>query len=151
VLAFKGRQRDGWGRFYTELFFLDEVTALAAGHRPCFECRRGEAMAFAEAWGRANGRIRPSAPEMDLVLDVERRRARGRHRLKSEQIPDGAMVSIEGAAFAIRNDELLHWTPTGYGERRELPKHGTIDVITPPSIVAALAEGYVPRWHESST
>src|SRR3954452_1183760 len=72
VLEFKSRQRDVWGRYYTELFFLDEVTALAAGHRPCFECRRAEAEAFAAAWARAaSNRKRPSAPEMDVVLHAQ--------------------------------------------------------------------------------
>ena len=73
VLDFKGRQRDVWGRYYTELFFLDEVTALAAGHRPCFECRRKDAEAFAGAWQQAFRRPRrPRADEMDLVLHAER-------------------------------------------------------------------------------
>ena len=69
VLTFRGRHRDVWGRFYTELFFLDEPTALAAGHRPCFECRRQDAEAFAEAWRKAKRLpVRPYADEMDLVL-----------------------------------------------------------------------------------
>src|SRR5437763_16019180 len=72
VLRFKGRHREVWGRGYTELFFLDEVTALAAGHRPCFECRRADAKAFAEKWAVANGGAIPHAPEMDLVLQSER-------------------------------------------------------------------------------
>src|SRR5208283_6000827 len=73
VLDFKGRRRDVWGRFYTELFFLDEPTALAAGHRPCFECRRGDAEAFAENWRQARKfATRPSAGEMDEVLHGER-------------------------------------------------------------------------------
>ena len=73
VLDFKGRQRDVWGRFYTELFFLDEPTALAAGHRPCFECRRKDAEAFAEYWRAAHRlRRRPYAFTMDEVLHRER-------------------------------------------------------------------------------
>src|SRR5579862_8165650 len=73
VLDFKGRRRDVWGRFYTELFFLDEATALAAGHRPCFECRRKDAQAFAEAWRVATGAADPpSADEMDWVLHDQR-------------------------------------------------------------------------------
>ena len=73
VLDFKGRQRDVWGRYYTELFFLDEVTALAAGHRPCFECRRKDAEDFADAWRRrsscARGRARRT---WTSVLQAER-------------------------------------------------------------------------------
>src|ERR1700729_3026214 len=73
VLDFKNRQRDVWGRYYTELFFLDEVTALAAGHRPCFECRRKDAEAFAGAWQQAfKLPQRPRADVMDLVLHAER-------------------------------------------------------------------------------
>src|SRR5262245_2383681 len=72
-LAFKGRQRQVWGRGYTELFFLDEVTALAAGHRPCFECRRYDAQDFADRWQRAfKLPARPRASEMDKVLQPER-------------------------------------------------------------------------------
>src|SRR5476649_2859048 len=90
VLDFKGRQRDVWGRFYTELFFLDEVTALAAGHRPCFECRRADAVAFAAAWARAFGlQIPPRAPEMDKVLNAERLEGMRKrvHRLKIDTLP----------------------------------------------------------------
>lgn len=153
VLEFKGRQRDVWGRYYTELFFLDEVTALAAGHRPCFECRRAEAEAFRAAWVEGTGiKKPPSAPEMDVVLQKERldSHAKRLHRVAAKDLPDGAMVSVESAAFAVKGGELLHWTPIGYGERRELPRTGKLDVLTPPSMLAALREGYVPRWHESS-
>jgi hypothetical protein len=72
VLDFKGRRRDVWGRFYTELFFLDELTALAAGHRPCFECRRKDAQLFAEKWGEVHQyRKPPYAAEMDNVLHAD--------------------------------------------------------------------------------
>jgi hypothetical protein len=101
VLDFKGRHRDVWGRFYTELFFLDEVTALAAGHRPCFECRRSDAERFAETWRRAQGlRARPSAGDMDQVLHRERLdgRAKRLHRRDIGDLPDGAFVSVDGCA-----------------------------------------------------
>ncbi len=153
VLDFKGRRRNVWGRYYTELFFLDEVTALAAGHRPCFECRRAEAEAFRAAWVEGTGATkRPSAPEMDIVLHGERLDgpAKRLHRLPAKDLPDGAMVSIEGAAFAVKGDELLHWTPIGYGERRARPRGGALEVLTPPSVLAVLREGYALRWHESA-
>ena len=73
LTEFRGRRREVWGDGYTEIFFLDEATALAAGHRPCFECRRADARAFAAAWGRAAGTAPPTAPEMDRVLHAERR------------------------------------------------------------------------------
>src|SRR5262249_61931147 len=98
LLKSNTRQRDVWGRFYTELFFLDEVTALAAGHRPCFECRRKDAVAFAETWQRAfKRRTRPRAGDMDQVLHRERLdgRAKRRHRRAIDDLPDGAMVAWE--------------------------------------------------------
>src|SRR5436190_13101593 len=117
VLDFKDRQRDVWGRYYTELFFLDEVTALAAGHRPCFECRRKHAEDFAERWRAAfRLRARPRAPTMDEVLQTERLDGRNKrmHRRKLDGLPDGAMIALEGGAFAVRGGSLLRWTPSGY-------------------------------------
>jgi hypothetical protein len=153
VLAFKGRQRDVWGRFYTELFFLDEPTALAAGHRPCFECRRGDALDFAERWRVAQGQgRRPYADEMDVVLQCERLSGRAKrvHRADIDRLPDGAFVALEGAAFAVRGDALLRWTPTGYDRRQPRPRRGAVDLLTPPAIVAVLAAGYRPQWHPSA-
>jgi hypothetical protein len=153
VLAFKGRHRDVWGRFYTELFFLDEPTALAAGHRPCFECRRGDAENFAEHWRIAH-RLdsRPRAAEMDQVLHRERLRGRAkrRHQHSVGGLPDGAFIAHEGAAFAVRGDALLRWTPEGYRARVPRPRGGMVDVLTPPTILAVLAAGYQPHWHSSA-
>src|SRR3569623_380992 len=123
VLDFKGRQRDVWGRYYTELFFLDEVTAFAAGHRPCFECRRKDAQRFAElfasaapnsAHSRASGNPgRVSAPFMDNILHAERLdgKAKRLHRRALDGLPDGAMIARDGEAFAVRGARLLHWAP----------------------------------------
>ena len=153
VCDFKGRQRDVWGRFYTELFFLDEPTALAAGHRPCFECRRPDALRFAEAWRSAHRlRARPTAPAMDAVLHDERLagRAKRMHRRDVESLPDGAFIALDGEAFAVRDSALLHWTPAGYDARRKRPRHGVVDVLTPPAILGALAAGFAPHWHPSA-
>jgi hypothetical protein len=153
VLDFKDRQRNVWGRFYTELFFLDEPTALAAGHRPCFECRRKDAEAFAEAWRKAKRLgTRPYADEMDEVLHGERLagRAKRLHRRAIDELPDGAFVIFEGAAFAVRGAELLRWTPDGYSDRKPRPHGIVVDVLTPPSIIAVLSAGYRPRWHPSA-
>jgi len=153
VLDFKGRQRDVWGRYYTELFFLDEPTALAAGHRPCFECRRREAEAFAENWRAAHGRnVRPSADEMDDVLHEERLQGRGKrtHRRVIDALPDGAFIALDGEPFAVRGDELLHWTPQGYDTRKRRPRGLEVDVLTPPAILAVLSGDYRPRWHPSA-
>jgi hypothetical protein len=151
VLDFKGRQRNVWGRYYTELFFLDEVTALAAGHRPCFECRRADALAFAEAFGRPGHR--PSAPEMDVVLHTERLEGRQKriHRRVVDELPDGAMVTLTGTeALAVKGDTLLPWTLSGYGPPRDRLRGVEVDVLTPPSMLRALSRGFAPRWHETS-
>jgi len=153
LLAFKNRQRDVWGRFYTELFFLDEVTALAAGHRPCFECRRRDAVTFAQAWQQAfKLRAPPRAGEMDEVLHRERLdgRAKRRHRRAIDDLPDGAVIAWEQGAFAVRGNSLLPWTAAGYAARQRRPGSGTVDVLTPPSILAVLAAGYRPQWHPSA-
>jgi hypothetical protein len=148
VLDFKGRRRDVWGRFYTELFFLDEPTALAAGHRPCFECRRKDAETFAEKWREAHRLSR-----LPYVLHAERLRGRSKrlHRRDIDELPDGAFVAFDGAAFAIRGDTLLHWTPEGYDARQPRPRRVSVDVLTPPAIIGILSAGYETRWHRSAT
>jgi hypothetical protein len=150
VLDFKGRHRDIWGRLYTELFFLDEPTAFAAGHRPCFECRRQDALAFAESWQVArNLPTRPTADEMDIVLHRERLDGRAKRlpRRKIDALPDGAFVVLEEGGFAVRGDTLLRWTPEGYNARQARPRGITVDLLTPPAILAVLSAGYQPRWH----
>lgn len=173
VLEFNGRQRDVWGRYYTELFFLDEVTALSAGHRPCFECRRKDARAFAAAWVKARAKTRaktrtktrakarakafkltaqPRASEMDEILQGERLdgRAKRRHRARLDALPDGAMIAIDGEAYAVRGNSILRWTPKGYAARERRMRDTTVDLLTPPSIVAVLKAGYRPGWHASA-
>ena len=155
-LAFKGRHRTVWGQSYTELFFLDEPTALAAGHRPCFECRRADALAFAAAWARGHRlAASPRAPAMDAVLHEQRLdgRAKRRHRVTLDDLPDGAMVApIEhpDRALAVRGSALLPWTAAGYGAPQARPRGIAVDLLTPPAIVAALAAGYRPHWHPSA-
>jgi hypothetical protein len=149
-LAFNNRRRDVWGDGYTELFFLDEVTAFAAGHRPCFECRRRDAEHFAALFAGKGGRA--AAAAMDAVLHAERLAGRVKrlHRRKIDFLPDGAMIAFDGEAFVLRGKRMLRWTPDGYaGARRRL--RGTVaGVLTPPSILAVLARGYAPLWHESA-
>jgi len=156
VLDFKNRHRDVWGRGYTELFFLDEATALAAGHRPCFECRRAAAQAFAACWTRALGlKQSPRAAEMDRVLHGERLdgRVKRLHRMAIGDLPDGAMVqSGAGRTLAVLNRSLRPWTPSGYGPPISPDDLGSssVPVLTPPSIVATLQAGYRPQWHPSA-
>jgi hypothetical protein len=154
-LEFKARHREVWGRGYTELFFLDEPTALAAGHRPCFECRREDARTFVAAFAR--GRRLPSvprAPELDRVLHGERLvgRTKRLHARPLDGLPEGTFLRLptEPGVFAIRRATLLEWTPTGYASRRPRPRGLTAQVLTPPAAIAALAAGYRPAWHPSA-
>ena len=156
-LDFKGRHRQVWGEGYTELFFLDEVTALAAGHRPCFECRRREAEFFAACWAKANGETAPpQADAMDRVLHAERlaRDGKRRHTMPIDTLPDGAMIAMQSGgvetAFALRGSLMLPWTPRGYGTPQQRVRGAVIDVLTPPSILGVLAAGYSPLWHSSA-
>jgi hypothetical protein len=149
VVAFKGRRRAVWGAGYTELFFCDEVTALAAGHRPCFECRREAALAYAAAVAQGLGLpARPSAPEMDDRLHAERREvfAGGGPVMQARDLPRGAMFAQGQQAFAVRGGHALPWSFAGYGAPRPLPR-GTVEVLTPAATLAALRAGYAPLWH----
>jgi hypothetical protein len=149
-LDFNGRRRNIWGDGYSELFFLDEVTALAAGHRPCFECRRTDAQAFAALF--AGKKKRANAAAMDQCLHAERLDGRAKriyaHAL--DPLPDGAVIVRDGEAFAVRGNHLLRWTPTGYAGAQGRPRGIDVDSLTPPSILAVLARGYQPLWHPSA-
>ena len=153
VTSFKGRRRTVMGAGYTELFFLDEATALAAGHRPCFECRRAAAREFATCWQRAHGLAAPpSADEMDRILHRERLGPRPHAEL--DHLPDGAAVLAgEGAeqrALFVRGDRLLVWGEDGYAGAVARPTEVSLPLLTPPAIVAVLRAGYAPRWHPSA-
>ena len=158
VTAFKGRRRKLMQpNRYTELFFLDEVTALAAGHRPCFECRRQSALAFAEALGQSRGEERLSAPAIDALLAVERKREPDapESRIAREAIsslPDGTMVRQRGTFYALRGGKLLPWSFEGYGAPVEIDalSRDPIHLATPPSTVAALDHGYHPAFHSQA-
>jgi hypothetical protein len=153
-LAFKGRHRAVWGKSYTELFFLDEPTALAAGHRPCFECRRADALAFAAAWARGHDlRASPLAGEMDAVLHAQRLdgRTKRRHRTALDDLPDGVMIALENhEPLAVRGNAVLPWSAAGYAPPRPRPRRMEVDLLTPPAIVAVLSAGYRPQWHPSA-
>ena len=149
VLDFKGRRRHPLmapGR-YTELFFLDEATACAAGHRPCHECRRDDASAFADAWRVRHPRDR-RLPEVDARLHRERT-VGAHHQAVCAELPDGAMVSRDGRAWVVVTGGLRAWTPAGYTDRRACPPQ-PVTVLTPPSIVAAMRAGWRPEMHPSA-
>lgn len=151
ALEFKGRRRAlmAPGQ-YTELFFLDEPTALAAGHRPCGECRRQAYASFRSAFihGQAKSGIAVSSTvDMDRIM--HRERTGGSRALASlASLPTGAMVEFEGAPWLVAGDELHRWSPEGYGERRLRPNE-VVQVLTPPATTAAFAAGYSPTLHAS--
>ncbi|HVH77883.1 MAG TPA: hypothetical protein VM782_00710 [Stellaceae bacterium] len=153
VLDYNGRRREVMGgRSWTELFFLDEAIALAAGHRPCFFCRRRAAEAFQAAWAKAKGREKPLAPEMDAVLHAERL-DHGRKRIHpisgpANELPDGAVITASGAAYTIVSGRAFRWTERGYMEISEMPRAD--GMLTPPSTLLALRAGYRPvvQWDE---
>lgn len=148
-LSFKGRKRSVMGDSYTELFFLDEATALAAGHRPCFECRRAEAVAFSEAWAKAHGLPRrPRVAEMDTILHAERLALRDVVRLGD--LPDGAMVRMDWGDLLIWGGALRPWSFEGYGAPRPLDPAAQAEALTPACVRAALSAGYRPMVHPSA-
>jgi hypothetical protein len=153
VCEFRGRRRDVMGtQSWTELFFLDEATAFAAGHRPCFYCRREDANAFRAAWQRGNRTGALRAPEIDAVLHAERldRRTKRLHPLPMpvSELPDGAMVQAGEESFVITDGRPLRWSFGGYREV-DTPL-ADARLITPPSIVRLLMAGYKPVLHESA-
>jgi hypothetical protein len=150
--AYKGVRRVVMGgRSWTELFFLDEAVALAAGHRPCFYCRREDAERFRNAWASAKGGPRPSAKAIDAALHHERLE-RGRKRVHPipgplAGLPDGAMVASAGAAFVLRAGQAHRWTDAGYAPAQPL-SHAD-ELLTPPSTLMTLRSGYRPVLHPS--
>ena len=161
VLDFKDRHREVMQpNRYTELFFLDEATALAAGHRPCFECRRADADRFAELWTRTHGgEERTRAPAMDEVLHaerVDRERRKVTFRARRGNIPSGAFVRYAGdgahaRAYLIAGNNLLAWEPAGYTTLvSPAAISEEVEVLTPASIVAVLSAGYRPMLHPSA-
>ena len=153
VCEFRGRRRDVMGtRSWTELFFLDEATALAAGHRPCFYCRRDDANGFRAAWATGNGVNGVRAPEMDAVLHTERLdgKAKRLHALPMplERLPDGVMVQAGAESYLIARGRALLWTWDGYREAATPPRDAAL--LTPPSALRALGAGYRPLLHPSA-
>jgi hypothetical protein len=151
VIEFRGRRRQVMGAHsWTELFFLDEATALAAGHRPCFYCRREDAKRFRAAWEKGNRVSEVLAPDMDAALHRERFASSKKLHplpLETEKLPDGAMVRSGEESFVIVQGRALKWSPSGY--RKVKGDIGDAKLLTPPSIVRAFAAGYRPVMHPS--
>ena len=149
LLEFRDRRRSVWGSGYTELFFLDEATALAAGHRPCFECRRADARAFAAAWGRASGTAPPTAPAMDRVMHGER--TGERDRVRPASLPAGAIFAAGDGFFLRTAGGARRWDFRGYGAETAVDADANAASVTPASVRAVLAAGYRPALHPSAS
>ena len=153
VCEFRGRRREVMGgRSWTELFFLDEATALAAGHRPCFFCRRDDAYRFRAAWEQGNGVSQVLAGDIDAVLHRERLSG-GRKRLHAramplDQLPDGAMLQDCNESYLILQGRALQWSPAGYLKAQNALQAAML--LTPPSTLRALSAGYRPVLHPSA-
>lgn len=153
LLDIEGRRRAlmSPGR-YTELFFLDEVTALAAGHRPCFECQRERAKAFKTAAVRS-GCIPydARANELDRLIAGEmQNRLSGRSQPDlccPSALPDGSMFSVDSVAILKWREQGWIWSFDGY-QRASLPDKAFL--LTPALTLAALEHGFVPQCHPSA-
>lgn len=147
LLQFKGRHRQIMtpGR-WTELFFLDEATAFAAGHRPCGECRRQDYVRFKRLWCQANGgdATAPIYAVDDHLHDERTPRPRTTWEARLGDLPDGAMIAEGDDVWLVAGDHLAHWTPSGYGEKRSRTAGASVAVLTPRSLVAAFTAGYRP-------
>lgn len=154
VCDFRDRRRDVMARrSWTELFFLDEATSFAAGHRPCFHCRRDDANRFRAAWEEGNGVSGVKATEIDRVLHAERLEGRGKrsHPIDGalEALPDGAMVEAGGESYLVARARVWRWSFAGY--RMMADDLSDAQLLTPPSTLRAFRAGYRPALHPSAT
>jgi hypothetical protein len=138
-MHYKNMQHEAMGKGYTSLFFLDEVTALAAGHRPCFFCRRTDAKNFI-----GDRKVN----DFDRELHPQRLT---RNEIRVGDLPNGAMIEHEGKAYAVKSSRLLQWSHSGYKLAISRTLVMKARLLTPPLITAILAKGYQPRWHPSAT
>ena len=150
---FRGRRREVMAtRSWTELFFLDEATALSAGHRPCFFCRRDDALKFRAAWEKGNGVANVRAAEIDSVLHRERLEGHAKrlHPLPMpwQRLPDGAMLREASDSSLVLQGRALHWSPAGYRGSRTVLEDAVL--LTPPSTLRALSAGYRPVLHPTA-
>jgi len=153
-LEFKGRKRpimapDRW----TELFFLDEATAFAAGHRPCCECRRDDFNRFKHAWLKGNPEYnfngKTSIREIDKIIHQERLDRTGlkvTFNEKTAGIPDGSFVLFDHSPFLVWKNKLFQWSPFGYEKGIAIPEIDELPVLTPRSVVNAFRAGYIPTF-----
>ena len=145
ALQFKGWRAPMWeNRRWTALFFLDEATSLAAGHRPCALCRRADHARFREAWGETR------LDEIDATLHGQRLSGRGSvlPEVGADDLVTGAMVVLDGRAWLVHDGVLLPWSSGGYGPPRRMPDR--LSLLTPPALLDVLWRGYRPVLHPSA-
>jgi hypothetical protein len=152
VLEFRGRRRSVMQpRRYTELFFLDEATALAAGHRPCAECRNAEYKRFRSIWEEHFGE-RAGADAMDDRLHADRLEGKRKRTYRAQlgSLPDGTYVALDATPWLVWDSKLYTWSDSGYSASR--PRHTRIEVevLTPRALAAILGAGYRPTIHPSA-
>lgn len=142
---------------WSELFFLDEATAFAAGHRPCAYCRRDRYNQFKRAWSAANavpGHAAPLAAQIDARLHLERVARDGSkitYRERFGRLPPGTFIVLEGVAFLIWRGKVFPWSHQGYGPSRQAPANTRrVSVLTPASIVAMFRQGFEPQVDASA-
>jgi len=153
VLQFKNRHRQVMSPgLWTELFFLDEATAFAAGHRPCFECRREDANRFKAAWLKGNPGYgfdkKTSINKFDDILQAERidtNNEKVTFEADINDLPDGTFVQLDSQPYLVANHLIHRWTPFGYDKTEVFPSSSKVKVLTPKSIVAAFRAGYQPQ------
>lgn len=159
VTTFRGRSRQVMRpRAYTELFFLDEATAFAAGHRPCAECRHADYLRFKAAWAAWSGMAARDlrAERLDATLHADRLESHGsaqRQRVYEETLgalPDGVFIALDGRAWLLWRGRLLAWTPAGYTTRQKPHVRDRVTVLTPRALVGVFRAGYVPLVHPSA-
>jgi len=153
LCSFRGARRPVMARHsWTELFFLDEATALSAGHRPCFYCRREAAREFAAAWARAHGVASVGARDIDAALHAQRLQGTAQRihplRVPPAELPDGAVIVLSGKAYLMANGRALRWSESGYQRPRRLLRADGL--LTPPSTVATLKAGYRCGLHPAA-
>ena len=159
LLEFRGWHREVMTPgLYTHLFFLDEATAFAAGHRPCGECRHADFSRFKALWLQANPYFpegaNPSIDEIDNILQRERAgfdKKKVTYKEQIELLPDGVFVTLDdGKAYLVWENSLLEWSHQGYVAKKPKPSRLEVTVLTPKSIVKTFEAGYQPQIHGSA-
>ncbi|WP_240696912.1 hypothetical protein [Vibrio lentus] len=151
-LNFKERKREVFSQnSYSELFFLDEATALSAGHRPCASCRRQRFDEFKQAWGAAQ-LSELKVDEIDKVLHQDRAIRGGKkvtYNEKLTNLPNGVFVELEGKPWLIWRNELHEWHPDGYRAQADIHGDLNVTVLTPKCMVEVVNAGFIPQVDKS--